>query len=78
MNLKGCIVTFDALHTQKDTVSIICGAGGDYVGGLKGNQSGLLADAKLAFNNECIENLKKSGLHYLKQIEKSHGQLETR
>lgn len=78
MNLKGCIVTFDALHTQKDTVSIICDAGGDYVGGLKGNQSGLLADAELVFSSECIENLKKSELHYLKQVEKSHGQLETR
>lgn len=54
MNLKGCIVTFDALHTQKDTVSIICDAGGDYVGGLKGNQSGLLADAELVFSNECM------------------------
>lgn len=78
MDLKGCIVTFDALHTQKDTVSIICDAGGDYVGGLKGNQSGLLTDAELAFSKECIENPKKSGLHYLKQVEKSHGQLETR
>lgn len=78
MDLRGCIVTFDALHTQKDTVSIICGSGGDYVGGLKGNQSGLLADARLSFNNECLNALKKSKTHYLKQVEKAHGQLETR
>lgn len=29
MNLKGCIVTFDALHTQKDTVAVIREQKGD-------------------------------------------------
>lgn len=38
LNLKDCIVTFDALHTQKDTITVIAGQKGDYVGGLKGNQ----------------------------------------
>lgn len=42
MNLKGCIVTFDALHTQKKTFEIIRKQKGDYVGGLKGNQAGLM------------------------------------
>lgn len=78
MNLKGCIVTFDALHTQKETVSIICNSGGDYVCGLKGNQPGLLADVELVFSEECLKTLKKSDAHYLKQVEKSHGQIETR
>ena len=78
MNLKGCIVTFDALHTQKDTISIICDAGGDYVGGLKGNQSSLLADVELTFGKEYMSKLEKSASHYLKQVEKSHGKVETR
>ena len=78
MNLQGCIVTFDALHTQRDTVSIICSSGGDYVGGLKGNQSGLLADAEISFRDGRLDTLQKSKAHYLKQVEKAHGQIETR
>jgi len=36
MQLKGCIVTFGAMNTQKDTVKVITKSGGEYVGGLKG------------------------------------------
>jgi len=78
MNLKGCIVTFDALHTQKDTIAIICDSNGDYVGGLKGNQPNLSEDAVLAFSEERLRVLKNTEGRYLERKEKAHGQIETR
>lgn len=78
MNLKGCIVTFDALHTQKETIAVISRSGGDYVGGLKENQPGLLEDARLAFSGECLKELKQAGGHYLEEVGKAHGQIERR
>ena len=78
MSLKGCIVTFDALHTQKDTVAIIQDKKGDYVGGLKGNQSGLLEEASDYFGEkELLDYYKEKGDFYETQ-EKSHGKFEIR
>lgn len=78
MDLKGCIVTFDALHTQKDTIAVIRGQKGDYVGGLKGNQSGLLEEAAAYFNEkELLESYKDNGDFY-ETTEKAHGKFEHR
>lgn len=41
LNLRKTVVTFDALHTQRDTCSIINGAKGIYVAPVKQNQEGL-------------------------------------
>jgi hypothetical protein len=38
-NVRGCIVTWDALNTQKETVKAVIAGKGDYVGALKGNQN---------------------------------------
>lgn len=78
MNLAGCIVTFDALHTQKDTVAIIHGRKGDYVGGLKGNQSGLLEEAAAYFNEAELREYYKGCGDYYETIEKAHGKMERR
>ena len=65
MDLKECIVTFDALHTQKDTIAIIRERKGEYVGGLKGNQSGLLEEAVSYFNEkELLDYYKEKGDFY--------------
>ncbi len=78
MDLKGCIVTFDALHTQKDTIAIIRGQKGDYIGGLKGNQSGLLEEAAAYFNEkELLDHYKDKGDFY-ETVEKAHGKYERR
>lgn len=77
MNLNKTIVTFDALHTQKETIKTITSKGGDYVGGLKTNQEGLYNDVNLFFTKEVkfkIENSK----NYYETREKSHSQIETR
>lgn len=56
LNLKKTVVTFDALHTQKDTCSIIHGSKGIYVAPVKLNQEGLYNEIKAK-----IERCEKNG-----------------
>lgn len=78
MDLKGCIVTFDALHTQKDTIAIIRDRKGDYVGGLKGNQSGLLEEAAAYFSEKELRDYYKDRGDFYETTEKAHGKSERR
>lgn len=78
MQLKGCIVTFDALHTQKETIAIIREKKGDYVGGLKGNQAGLLEEAQAYFNEEDLFAYYREKGDFYETTEKSHGKVEHR
>jgi predicted transposase YbfD/YdcC len=48
LQLKGCVVTMDALHCRRDTAKAIVERGGDYVLAVKENQPSLLRDAKAA------------------------------
>jgi predicted transposase YbfD/YdcC len=48
LKLEGCVVTADALHCHRDMAKAIVQRGGDYALAVKGNQPGLLADAKAA------------------------------
>lgn len=77
MNLKGCVVTFDALHTQQETIQIIVNCKGEYVGGLKGNQSKLLELAEKTFSPEVLAEIRKTSDYY-ETTEKAHGKVETR
>lgn len=78
LQLKDCIVSFDALHTQKDTIEIIVEQKGDYVGALKGNQGTLSDDAEALFTVEIKTKIKSEGKDYYESSEKSHGQIEVR
>jgi predicted transposase YbfD/YdcC len=49
LNLKGVIVSIDAMGTQKEIAARIIDKGGDYVLALKGNQTSLHEDAALFF-----------------------------
>ena len=78
LQLKDCIVSFDALHTQKETVEIIVEQKGDYVGALKGNQ-GILNDyAEAFFTTQAKEKIKSEGKDYYESSEKAHSQIEKR
>lgn len=48
LQLKGCVVTADALHCHRAMAEAIVKRGGDYVLAVKENQPALLADAKAA------------------------------
>ena len=78
MDLKDCIITFDALHMQKETVRVIRERKGDYVGGLKGNQAGLLEEAAPYFNEDDLLLFYKDKGDYFESKEKAHNRIETR
>ena len=78
MQLKNCIVTFDAMNTQKDTIKIIATNGGDYIGGLKGNHELFHDEIKLYFDKETLESIRKEKKNYYTHKEKAHNRLEKR
>ena len=51
LQLKGCVVTADALHCHRAMAKAIVERGGDYVLAVKNNQPGLLRDAKAAISS---------------------------
>ena len=72
LELKGCIVTIDAMGTQTNIASTIVDCGADYVLAVKENQQLLHQDIKLYFSTES------SSCDSAKTTEKSHGRYETR
>jgi predicted transposase YbfD/YdcC len=54
LNLKGAIVSIDAMGTQKEIASRIVDKGADYVLALKGNQTSLHEDAALFFADPAL------------------------
>ena len=74
LNIKGHIITTDAMGTQRDIVKKIRQKKADYVLALKGNQGTLCEDVKLYFNDPellctCV---------YIKTVEKARGGIEKR
>lgn len=78
MDLKGCVVTFDALHTQTETIGIIAEKKGDYVGGLKGNHPSLQKEAEAMFSDTELKKIREKGTDFYESTEKSHNQIERR
>lgn len=78
LEIKGCIVTIDAMGCQKEIARKVIERGGDYVLGLKGNQTKLHEDVKWFF-----EEIERGGFGDLEHrcyesVEKDHGRIETR
>jgi predicted transposase YbfD/YdcC len=78
MQLKNCVVTFDAMNTQKETVRIIHEGKGDFVGGLKGNQQTFYKEVVLLFSDEEMRKICKKGKLFRSYTEKAHNRLEKR
>jgi predicted transposase YbfD/YdcC len=72
LELKGCIVTIDAMGTQTDIAKTIIDGGADYVLAVKENQPLLFQDIELFFSTES------DACDYAKTTEKSHGRYESR
>jgi predicted transposase YbfD/YdcC len=49
VNVEGCVVTWDALNTQKETVKRVIEKRGAYVGALKANQRNFYEDVVRVF-----------------------------
>lgn len=78
IEIKGQVVTIDAMGTQKAIAEVIRKRRGDYVLAVKGNQRVLEEDIRLYLEDyEVQRELEKAG-KYKKTCEKAHGQIEIR
>lgn len=78
INVKNSIVTIDAMGTQTTIVDSIRRNKADYVLAVKENQHNLYAEISQYLNDADFRKEIREGGQYLKQTEKSHGQLEIR
>ena len=76
--VKGAIITADAIHCQKETINEIVNKGGEYVIQLKENQKNLYKDISLLFDDDLSD--KTSSSEYLESstIEMNGGRIEKR
>jgi predicted transposase YbfD/YdcC len=81
LDLRGKIVTGDALLAQRELSTYIVEAGGDYIWKIKGNQSRTQDDIELLFAPEsCVPGFSPSHKDFRPATtrEKGHGRLERR
>lgn len=78
LEISGCIITIDAMGTQKKIAKTIIGKDGDYVLAVKENHKTLHDDIVTFFNDS--ESLKTEGfkLDEYETVDGDHGRIETR
>lgn len=79
INVKGNIITWDALNTQKNNIEKVIKLKGDYVVPIKQNQENFYNDLVLYFDEKRLEIIKAGGTKntYLRCSEKSHSSIIT-
>ncbi len=76
--LKGCLVTIDAMGTQKEIVSTIVTQEADYLLPVKENQGHLHEEIKATFDAALAVNFKQVPHETDRTVNKGHGRLEVR
>lgn len=78
LELKGCIVTIDAMGCQRAIAEQIIDQQGDYVLGLKGNQGSLHEAVNDFFRTAEAAGYAGVSYAYEEELDKDHGRLEIR
>lgn len=78
IQIKGQIITIDAMGTQKGIAEKIRAKRADYVLAVKGNQGTLYEELREYFADEELRKKVKERGGYKRTQEKAHGQIETR
>ena len=78
LEIKGCIVTIDAMGCQKNIAKTIVDKGADYVFSLKGNQGSLHDNVELFFQEHQKENFKNLSFDFHETVDGGHGKIEIR
>jgi predicted transposase YbfD/YdcC len=78
LDVKGCIVTIDAMGCQKEIAAAIRAREADYVLAVKDNQPGLYDIIYEAFLAHAEEDFTAPSLRRHRSVERSHGREETR
>lgn len=78
LEIKGCIVTIDAMGCQKEIAQQIIEQGGDYLLAVKGNQGTLEAAVVDFFETAEAADFKGVPVDYHEAIDSGHGRIEVR
>lgn len=78
LSLSGCIVTIDAMGTQKEIAQQIVDDDGDYVLALKNNHGILRKGVEQTFAKALNDELTGVQSHFSREVEKGHGRVEIR
>jgi predicted transposase YbfD/YdcC len=76
--VEGCIVTIDAMGTQREIATQILDQGGDYVLARKENQATLYQDVAELFSQANAGLLEELVIEDARTIEKGHGRIDVR
>jgi predicted transposase YbfD/YdcC len=78
MDLKGAVVTIDAIGTQREIAGKIIEGGGDYVLPVKDNQPALYEKVKTLLDEAALGGIAGLDVGSFQQSNQSHGRIETR
>lgn len=78
LDVRGCLVTIDAMGCQKKIAQQITASGADYALGLKGNQLKLQDEVDSFFHCAHKDKFAHLEYDYHKTVDKDHGRIETR
>ena len=78
LEVKGCVVTIDAMGTQTKIARQIVAQEADYVLALKGNQGRLHADVQEIFDDAHRRNFRDIIHDYYRTVDGDHGRIEIR
>jgi predicted transposase YbfD/YdcC len=78
LDLRGCIVTADAINTQKETTQVVRQQEADYVLALKENHPNLRAEVEGIFEAVQREETTGQKVSFHESIDRNHGRVETR
>jgi predicted transposase YbfD/YdcC len=78
LELKGAVVTCDALNTQKDTMGVVMSRKGGYVAALKKNHHLFYEEVDAYFTETKLNAIKEKGDCFVTSIDKAHSQVERR
>ncbi|HEY5894712.1 MAG TPA: ISAs1 family transposase [Chthoniobacterales bacterium] len=78
LELKGAIVTLDAMGTQKQIAREIIEADADFVLALKGNHERVHEEVSAFLRDAREKNFQKTTHDFFESVEKDHGRIESR
>lgn len=78
LDLRGCIVTIDAIGCQKEIAQQLVEQEADYLLAVRGNQERLLADTELLFRLAEQNDYAKVDCTYAHTVNKGHDRIEVR
>ena len=78
LEIKGCIVTVDAIGTQTKIAKQIIAAEGEYLLAVKHNQGKLYRDLEMLFSYDQQQGFQDAPYDYDKEVKKGHGRIDVR